>query len=974
MSRHLNLIVSAIFSILPISTFGQNSKGNGIAIGRIIDSINTLSLGEAAVSVLTLSDSSLIAFGIADTQGRFEIKNLSYGSFRLLITFQGYHPINSMIHLSFAKPIANLGNIHMQRKFSTLQEVIVEAPAITMRNDTVEFNISFFKVKPNASAEDLLKKLPGIQVDKAGNIKVLGENIQALYVDGKHFFSNDPKLAAKNITADMIESVQIYDDMSEQAKFTRVDDGSRQKTINLKLKKDKRDGYFGRGMLGYGPGDRNDNGINFNRFNYNQRISILATANNLNKPGYSFNDVLAAIGGLGNMAKGLIESDGGSISLDGFGANGNFRMSSGNGSGEVFNNSAGINGIMKSLSAGMNYNDNWGSMLDVNGSYFFSKTDVRREQVTVRQSFFPYDSSAIQNEISWVESENSHHRFNFRVEYYADSMNSFVANTSLSVRDSWYNNSDTISAFAMNPGTFYRNHHGKINQDVAQDGLSLSSTVLYRRRMKRVGRTFTLGWNNVVSHSDEFRQSFSRLNYYNPYGIPGSILIQDLNSRQDTKANTNIFTVSYTEPVQSGKIIEFNYGYTNLNNESDRKTFDFNSLSGEYDQLNLQQSNYFENEFKAHKIGINFRSQGRQLTFQFGGSLQKSQLTSRMPNGSAGKDSTLAESFTSFVPTASVHYQFRRNKNLRIHYRGRTNPPSVHKLQPVPDYSNPLLVTQGNPSLHQEFRNTLTLNYNSFNLENFTMTMAGVNVSKPYNEIVNSVDTIGHLGIQKITPVNMNGSFSVFSYLVFVVPFKDKLKGSSLNANTSLGYNKDLSVLNKFENTTNNLAIGQSVGLHLDFRNKINASLTGGIVYNRVSNSINARFNDVYFIKTLAAEINCVPGERWVFDAELDYNRTSGRANGFNRNIFVLNSSVTRWIFRKKNGDLKLSVNDIFNQKISIGRTVGENYTEDIRSTQLGRYFLFSFIYRFNKSGSQQGAPGLPPRLQRQTEKLRISH
>jgi hypothetical protein len=238
--------------------------------------------------------------------------------------------------------------------------VVTSESPIQVKNDTVQFNASGFKTLPNATAEDLLKKLPGVEVDNEGNVKSQGEAVQKVLVDGKEFFGNDPKLATKNLTADMIESVQVFDDMSDQAKFTKIDDGSRSKTINIKLKKDRNKGYFGRALVGIGDDGKYEGNLSVNRFNGNKRISLLFNGNNINKQGFSFSDIISSMGGFSGFGGGGGGNFGG----------GGMQVTGGRGGGGNFGG-GGSTGLIKSLSAGLNYSDQWGSKIKVTGSYFF---------------------------------------------------------------------------------------------------------------------------------------------------------------------------------------------------------------------------------------------------------------------------------------------------------------------------------------------------------------------------------------------------------------------------------------------------------------------------------------------------------------------------------------------------------------------------------------------------------------------------
>src|SRR5688572_8263986 len=283
----------------------QAQKTDGSVRGKLLDTLSRLNISDATISVVNAVDSSFITFTLSNKQGDFEIKGLADGTYKLVISHQSYQLFTKQVSIKAPQKPVELGDLILEKNIKSLGEVIVTSNVpIIVKNDTVQFNADAFKTKPNATAEDLLKKLPGVEVDKDGNVKAQGEQVQKVYVDGKEFFGNDPKLATKNLTAEMIESVQVFDDMSEQAKFTKIDDGSRSKTMNIKLKKDRNKGFFGRALAGLGSNDRYETNLSVNKFNGNQRISFLFNANNINKQGFSFTDVISTMGGFSGFGGG----------------------------------------------------------------------------------------------------------------------------------------------------------------------------------------------------------------------------------------------------------------------------------------------------------------------------------------------------------------------------------------------------------------------------------------------------------------------------------------------------------------------------------------------------------------------------------------------------------------------------------------------------------------------------------------------
>ncbi|MEO7393871.1 MAG: carboxypeptidase regulatory-like domain-containing protein, partial [Chitinophagaceae bacterium] len=440
----LFLLIFILFSTARAQKFDGSIKG------KLTDTAAKNPIADATVSVLNAKDSSLVTFTLSNKLGIFEVKGLSEGDYRLIISSKGYVEFKKTISITSTEKAIDLGNVLIQKDYKTLEEVTVtsESP-IQVKNDTVQFNASGFKTLPNATAEDLIKKLPGMDVDKEGNIKSQGETVQKVLVDGKEFFGNDPKLATKNLTADMIESVQVFDDMSEQAKFTKIDDGSRSKTINIKLKKDRNKGYFGRALAGVGDQGRYEGNLSINKFNGNKRISLLFNGNNINKQGFSFSDIISSMGGFSGFGGGGNVGGGGNRG-GGMGGLGNF--SSGGSS----------TGLIKSLSVGLNYSDQLGSKIKVSGSYFISNSKTRQEQSILRQTTYG-DSIVTLDKQTISYNENKNHRFNLRLEYQIDSMNSILYTPSLTLQHSENFSNDTSFSRTKIPSAEYLAITGRNN-------------------------------------------------------------------------------------------------------------------------------------------------------------------------------------------------------------------------------------------------------------------------------------------------------------------------------------------------------------------------------------------------------------------------------------------------------------------------------------------------------------------------------
>jgi len=988
----------AVMAIL-LSVSASAQSGTGSLKGSISDSTTKQPLAGATVSLTGLKDSSAAGYAISDRKGEFSVKSLPFGDYDVYFTYQGYRTIFRKIKLSSEKPEVDLGAILMQNSPDELEEVIVtDNVPIRVKGDTIQYKADLFKTKPNASVEDLLKKLPGVQVDKDGNVQAQGESVQKVLVDGKEFFGTDPKMATRNLTAEMVESIQVFDDLSDQAKFTRIDDGNRQKTINIKLKSNRKKGVFGRASAGYGSNDRYELSGNANLFNGDRQISIVANSNNINKQNFGFNDVVSAMGGFGSNSGsfgamagmggggfgGGGRGGGGVIRMGGggFGGGGGvIRMGGGGGFGGGFGGGGG-NGITRNTNAGFNWRDRIGSKIDVVGSYNFSdsKTDNIRNSFT-ESRFNDGDSIVYSNSDSRSLSVNQNHRFNLRFEYYIDSNNSILFTPSLTVQhstsdrfDSTYSNVDWLNR------KFLAQQSSSHNTNV-RDGLSLNNNLLFRHRFGKLGRTFTIGWQNSINNSDGEGTNYSPMLFYND---DGSILIdslQNINSDQKTRSNNNVITTSYTEPIGNNKVLELNYAYTNNKSTSDRHTYDYDNVSGKFNQLNEVQTNYFENTFIGHRGGVNFRVKVNKIDYQLGGAVQWAEQLSNSLRALGNKEETTKYDYVNFFPTGNFTYNFERSKTLRLTYRGRTNQPSINQLQNVPDVSNPTQVRIGNPALKQEFNNDVNINYNTFNASNYRFFTASLSYSATSNKITNNISTrrpdnidLGGAelpsGVQYIVPINVNGAFNTGSHITLGIPLRGNFTGSNINFNNSIRYSRDINFVQQGKNIMNSWSATQTAGINLDFAEKLNIGLNGSVTYNDVRYSLDGYDNTRYFSQSYSADITYYLPWNIYLSTDFDYLINTGRSVGYNQNIPLWNASISKQMFKKKNGELKLSVNDLLNQNQSISRSLNANGYTDTRTNVLRRYFLLSFLINLNKFGGNQQQQrklpsGMPRNIQR---------
>ncbi|HEX7844672.1 MAG TPA: carboxypeptidase regulatory-like domain-containing protein, partial [Chitinophagaceae bacterium] len=594
------------------------AQKNGTIKGVAFDTISKQPVAMATISVLEKKDSSLVTFSMTDAAGRFELKGLANGEYRLLITHVNYHSSNTVFTISDAEKIKDFGSVAMADKAKVLSEVVVgnDAPPVTLIGDTVQYNAGSFRVQPNANVEQLLKKLPGVKVDKDGTVTAQGEKVNRVLVDGKEFFGNDPKIATRNLPADAVDKVQVYDKQSDQAQLTGFDDGNYEKTINLKLKKDKKKGLFGKIMAGAGDKERYEGRFNVNSFKGARQMSVIGMGNNTNAEGFSFMDILNFTGALNQMKQGM---SGGGV---------NISMSADDAASYGMAMGGRNSGINTTAGGGVNYNNLIGEKLDLQSNYFYNRFNPESITRTLRQttsgSLTNIDKSVVN-----TDNMNNTHRVNLNLLYQIDSMNSIRITPSFSYQKTKNRSRRDFSA-ERSDGSMV--NAGFSNNESNNEGYTFRNDIIYRKKFQRKGRTFSLSLNSNLNKSDGDGSLESIINSY----TNGNISKRDtLDQRSTSKGDLKGYTARavYTEPLWKRTLLEFSAGKSNTTSTSEKITYNFNKNSGKYDAINAAQTNDFENIYGYTTAGFRMRKQGKKYNYSLGVNWQKAELEGKIITG-----------------------------------------------------------------------------------------------------------------------------------------------------------------------------------------------------------------------------------------------------------------------------------------------------------------------------------------------------
>ncbi len=924
-----SLMKNLIFTyIILFSVCSYLSAQNLQVSGKILDEKKEAIIG----GHITLSDSAsspkILAYGTSDNEGKFVLKNLFPQKYTLKITFISYQDFNKIIDLSSEKDIS-FDSIQLAQNSTELNEVQVKAKMATaiQKGDTLQFNAAAFKVNKDAAAGDLMSKIPGI-TNENGILKAQGENVKEILVDGKAFFGDDAAIALKNLPAEIIDKIEIFDKRSEQSQLTGFNDGNTTKTINIVTRTDRRNGKFGRASAGYGTNETYSANFNYNQFKGNRRFSLLGMSNNINQLNFTNQDLFSVNTGA-NSQRG------------GGGNNANVNRNTTFGP---------TNGINVTNAIGFNYNDNWGKKITVRSSYFFNKTNTQTYRTSQRQYFLTNGNNQFYKDTTRGQNVNYNHRINMRLEYTIDSANSIVFTPQLS----WQVTESSSRSQSQNALSDVLLNKSQSQSMSDNNVVNFNGDLLFRHKFAKKGRSFSLSTSLDLNN----REGLSGLMSQNKF-------FGTRNTEQIINQRTNSFTDSYrlssnlafTEQLSKNSILQLTYNVSYNNNISSRIVNRYNINNENYDRLDSLLSNKFDNNYITQRIGAGYNLV-KTKKFRLSSTLAY-QIADLEGNQLFPKTNMVNRNFTNLLPTLLFEYQINAEKKLRFNYNTSTQAPSITQLQNVINNSNPLLISTGNPNLDQEYGHSLSTRYTATNPAKASSFVALLSADYTLHPIGNSTfiadqpTTIEGFflgkGAQLIRPVNLENAYNVRGFVTFGIPVKS-LK-SNFNLNTNIGYTQSPGLINNQVNYSYNTNFSQGIVVGSNISENIDFTFSYTFNFNNVENSLRPQFNNKYYNQTASIRGDFTLGKGLVIQTDLTHQQYTGLADSYNQQFTLWNMAFAKKILKKQSGELKLTVFDLLKQNTSIARNTTATYLEDVNSLVLKQYVMFSFTYTLRAFG-----------------------
>ncbi len=872
--------------------------------GKIVDE-NEAPLGSATIYLEKQTDSSLVTYTISESDGKFDLQGSSEAEkANLFISYAGYKPYRKVIEIDRRM---QLGTIQMKVLDNELDEVIVEgtrAP-ITIKKDTLEFNAGSFTTRQDANLEELMKKLPGVEVDNDGNITINGKPVSRILVNGKEFFGNDPKIATKNLPKEIIDKIQVTDTKTKSEEFTGKAGDPDNKTVNITIKKDKNKGYFARATAGGGTDDRYElSGIG-NYFKDDLRVTALASSNNINSSGFSYDEVFGMMGR--NAGRNIFRGNGG--------------------------------GITKAETAGLNFTNEWENDLELSGDYLFERGDTESRTKIARENILP-DSRYFTNSDERNNQLNDSHDASAEFEVEFDTL------TRLSIRP----------RFSADYG---ESHRSRIAESLDEDRNLINSTETFQdedlanerfrnnidfiRRFGSRGSYLQLDFSN--SHRSQTNDNF----YYSEsvFNQNGEEMaeIRDQFIDEDEKENSYSFNVSKRTVLADQLFLDADYNFDYSGSTNKRYVYDAENGLGNYNILVDSLSSDFEVISRKHtpSLGVNYEGDIWRIGSRFG--LEHTSLE----NTNFLREVSFQNSYNNLFVKAEVRYEVERSKSLSLRYGTDVEIPSIRQLQPVRDVTNPLNIVMGNPELKPTYNQNINLHYRNFDFSTHTGIFSYMNFRFTKDNVV-PVTTINEDLVRTTTFTNVDGALNASAGFFYSKRYKKDTRTFRYQLGLNTSYDKNIGFTNAVRYEAQRYSASPRIRLTYEIEDFLTIEPRYDLSFNSSKFDINPDRNEDFINHNIDLEVTAYWPKNVIFGNDLSYNYYGNVSPGFDNTSLLWNMSLGYEFWNEK-ASVKLKVYDLLDQNIDTRRIIGDDYIQDTSNLILTRYAMLSFTYKISSFG-----------------------
>lgn len=918
LDRHLFILMTCLLLTSVLSAQQEISIK-----GYVKDSISQQPLPSSTVFIETIADSTLISYSITDQDGFFDIRDYVKDSvLRLNISYTGMKPYQKKININ-SSPL-DMGTIYLSSQVGKLDEVVlnVKRSPIVVKKDTLEFNAQSFKTQDGANLEALLDKLPGLQIDKEGNISVNGKPVERILVNGKSFFGDDPKIALKNLPKSIIDKIQVVDTKTKEEEFTGEDGDDENKTINVTIDKDKNKGFFSRATISGGTDNRYAMSGIANYFKDDVRISIIGGSNNINSPGFTFDEVFDMMGSVRSVTR----SSGGGFGLNGI-------------------NFGGGSGITKSDNAGLSYVDSWSNDHELESNYFFGGSKTRNEVSTRRENILP-DRSFFTNSNNQSVNRSQSHRANVNYSVELDTL------TRISFRPQMlYTNGNSQSSRNSSSTDADRDLINQLSTENQSDfdNVSWNSNLTFTRRFKQEGTYLRLRFQNA--HDDNERISFFN-STREIFDEDTETQVQDQQIIDASKSNSYIINGRFRNLIKKHLYYTINYNYKISDNESIRNVFDFNNTTDAFSDLNEDLSNTFTTRSNKHipRAGLKYDDDTLRIEGQLGLNRIDLKTDNEIQNVSFTNNFNILSYNTRFS------YRFTRSKRISLRLRNSTNIPSVSQLQPVSIQTDPLNIVEGNPDLNASIDHRVNLNFYDFSYDSGSSYSVYMSYSFTEDQVVSVVNTDEDL-VRTRTYTNLSGNQQLSLYLRYSKNLKKSKNQNDpesmrISARLNNNYSKNLGFSNDRLFRSERYVISPSLNFYYELEDMFTLDPSFDISYNLTQYNLNQNQNQEFINYNFGLEAVTYWPENVIFGNDITFTQFGNVNQGFDNTSWLWNVSLG-YTFADDRAIVKVKAYDLLNQNINTQRQTGDDFIQDTQQLILRQYFILSFTYKFKKFGGK---------------------